>query len=102
MDQWTSGDGATGDWAAGDGAAADWAAGDGLAVAPEPWTFEDRDPGPTYESILASAERLLDDVEAALARLDAGTYHACADCGAPVDAAAVSDPLDPRCEHHAA
>lgn len=42
------------------------------------------DPAPP-ESTIDEVDRLLDEVEAALARLDDGTYGACADCGAAID-----------------
>jgi hypothetical protein len=37
------------------------------------------------ESTIDEVDRLLDEVEAALARLDDGTYGACAGCGAAID-----------------
>jgi hypothetical protein len=42
------------------------------------------DPAPP-ESTIDDVDRLLDEVEAALARLDDGTYGACAACRAPID-----------------
>lgn len=42
------------------------------------------DPAPP-ESTIDEVDRLLDEVEAALARLDDGTYGTCACCGAAID-----------------
>ena len=41
--------------------------------------------GPSPESTIDEVDLLLDEVEAALARLDDGTYGACATCGAAID-----------------
>lgn len=43
---------------------------------------EDR---PGHEALLAEAERVLDAVDGALARLDDGSYGSCEVCGGPVD-----------------
>jgi hypothetical protein len=47
------------------------------------------DPAPP-ESTIDEVDRLLDEVEAALARLDDGTYGACAGCGGAIDDARLS------------
>jgi hypothetical protein len=40
-------------------------------------------------------------VEAALRRLDEGSYHLCEECGRPLEAAALeADPLTTRCRDH--
>lgn len=38
-----------------------------------------------YGSVLAEAERTLNEVDQALARLGAGTYGVCEACGGPID-----------------
>lgn len=38
-------------------------------------------------AIVANEEHLLEDVEAALDRIEAGTFGTCEDCGKPIDAA---------------
>ena len=54
------------------------------------------DPAP--ESTIDEVDRLLDEVEAALARLDDGTYGTCAGCGAAIDDARLSrDPTVRTC-----
>jgi RNA polymerase-binding transcription factor DksA len=54
-----------------------------------------------YESELASAAAVLDGVDSALERLSAGTYGACATCGAPMlDADLERDPAGRFCEQH--
>jgi len=50
----------------------------------------DEDPAPP-ESTIDEVDRLLDEVEAALARLDDGTYGSCASCGKAIDDARLSD-----------
>jgi Prokaryotic dksA/traR C4-type zinc finger len=56
------------------------------------------DPVPP-ESTIDEVDRLLDEVEAALARLDDGTYGACAACGAAIDDARLSrEPTVRTCE----
>jgi RNA polymerase-binding transcription factor DksA len=97
MDEGTAGDPAVDEARAGAHPASDGSLG---ALASQMAHEEGETPG--YERLLTSAEERLDDVEAALARLDDGTYHACSRCGAPVDTTAVPDPLDPRCDVHAA
>jgi hypothetical protein len=42
------------------------------------------------ESTIDEVDRLLDEVEAALARLDDGSYGTCAGCGAAIDDARLS------------
>ena len=51
--------------------------------------------------LLQAAERLLDGVDRALARLDDGTYGACEACGAALDDRDLEeDPLLTRCAAH--
>jgi DnaK suppressor protein len=38
-------------------------------------------------AIVANEEQLLEEVDAALARIDAGTFGVCEDCGKPIDPA---------------
>jgi hypothetical protein len=45
---------------------------------------------PPPESTIDEVDLLLDEVEAALARLDDGSYGACASCGAAIDDARLS------------
>jgi hypothetical protein len=40
---------------------------------------------PGHEAVLAEAERVLDEVDRALARLDDGSYGSCEVCGDAVD-----------------
>ncbi len=48
-----------------------------------------------------ATERLLDDVEAALSRLDAGTYGTCEACGEAIDAERLAiSPTVRTCERH--
>lgn len=48
--------------------------------------------------LLADVSRTLDAVEAALGRLDDGTYGRCDGCGGPIgDGAMADDPLARRC-----
>lgn len=50
---------------------------------------------------LDEAERDVDDVEAALQRLDDGTYGTCEVCGAPIDEALLAeDPARRTCGAH--
>lgn len=52
-------------------------------------SLRDEEDGPPDEASLARREFLeaaLEDIDAALARLDAGTYGLCEDCGKPVPA----------------
>jgi RNA polymerase-binding transcription factor DksA len=54
-----------------------------------------------YAGALAEAERKLDGVDAALARLDAGTYGVCELCGAGIaDERLTATPLVLTCERH--
>lgn len=54
-----------------------------------------------YRSLLASSERTLDDVDRALAALDAGTYGRCELCGDGIpDADLARDPLATTCALH--
>ncbi len=48
------------------------------------------EPG-TPEATIDEVDRLLDGVEAALTRLDEGTYGACHQCGRPIDDAVLAD-----------
>ena len=58
-------------------------------------------PDRRYEQELADAERVLDEVDQALARLDAGTYGACEACGQPIDDDRLAaDPLVRTCDRH--
>lgn len=58
-------------------------------------------PAGDYRALLVSAEKLLDDVDTALAALDAGSYGACRVCGAAIDASELAtDPLAPTCAAH--
>ena len=58
--------------------------------------------GPTdYESVLASAGALLDDVDLALQRLDEGTYRTCEVCGGVIGEARLGGhPTTRTCEAH--
>ncbi|MGO9196370.1 MAG: TraR/DksA family transcriptional regulator [Acidimicrobiales bacterium] len=48
---------------------------------------------------LAAAERRLDDVEAALERLEQGSYGRCGSCGSPIaDRTLDADPLATTCD----
>jgi RNA polymerase-binding transcription factor DksA len=54
-----------------------------------------------YGAALAEAERMLDGVDAALARLDNGTYAACELCGNAIgDERLAATPLVLTCERH--
>ncbi len=65
------------------------------APAPEP------PPGGDYEALLADAGRVLDAVDAALARLADHTYGTCEACGAPIDDVRLADdPTARTCERH--
>jgi RNA polymerase-binding transcription factor DksA len=56
-----------------------------------------------YESQLALSARVLDDVDRALERLSAGTYHSCEICGAVLlDADLAADPTRRACGAHVA
>jgi RNA polymerase-binding transcription factor DksA len=56
-----------------------------------------------YESQLALSARVLDDVDRALERLSAGTYHSCETCGAALlDSDLAADPTRRACEVHTA
>lgn len=49
-------------------------------------------------AIVANEEQLLEEVEAALARIDAGTFGNCEDCGKPIDPARLNAlPYVSRC-----
>ena len=64
------------------------------------------EPGPVPEieeqrMLLQAAERLLDGVDRALARLDDGTYGTCEVCGGALDDGDLEeDPLLTRCAAH--
>ena len=54
-----------------------------------------------YEAVLAEAERILDDVDHALARLDEGTYGTCEQCGQPIAEGRLALlPAARSCERH--
>ena len=54
-----------------------------------------------YESLLAGAERLLDDVDVALRRLAAGSYSTCEVCGSEIDEDRLASfPSDRTCAPH--
>ncbi len=54
-----------------------------------------------YGTALAEAERVLDGVDGALERLDAGTYGRCELCGASIDDGRLAaTPLALTCERH--
>jgi DnaK suppressor protein len=54
-----------------------------------------------YESELTRAATVLDDVDRALDRLDAGTYGQCETCGAPVPEGQLEHtPTRRFCEQH--
>jgi RNA polymerase-binding transcription factor DksA len=53
------------------------------------------------DGLLESAERLLDGVDGALARLASGEYGRCASCGEPIeDGVLASDPTSTSCAAH--
>lgn len=55
-----------------------------------------------HQALLGAAERLLDDVDRALAALDDGSYGTCQRCGQPMPGAELaSDPLARACGRHA-
>jgi DnaK suppressor protein len=57
--------------------------------------------GQDYGALLADAERVLDEVDHALARLDDGTYDTCEVCGGPIaDDRLVATPTARTCESH--
>ncbi len=52
----------------------------------------------SVEDTIDAAERLLDEVEQALTRLDEGSYGRCGSCGGPIEPARLADePLARRC-----
>ncbi|MDA8357626.1 MAG: hypothetical protein M0Z95_15325 [Actinomycetota bacterium] len=54
-----------------------------------------------YEALMTGAERVLDGVEHALARLADGRYGMCETCGAPIaDDVLAETPLVENCERH--
>jgi RNA polymerase-binding transcription factor DksA len=54
-----------------------------------------------HEAVLAGAERALDEVDRALARLEEGTYGSCEVCGASIDDEALADsPTARTCRAH--
>jgi RNA polymerase-binding transcription factor DksA len=56
-----------------------------------------------YESVLADATRVLDEVDRALVRLDEGTYDTCEVCGDAIDDARLAvHPALATCAHHGA
>jgi RNA polymerase-binding transcription factor DksA len=56
-----------------------------------------------YRSMLSMAERVLDDVDRALAALDDGSYATCIRCGAAIaDAELDADPTRQQCADHTA
>lgn len=63
-----------------------------------PGPVEDQGGSPSTESTVDRVDRLLDDVERALARLDDGTYGRCAVCGDAIDDARLAvEPTVERC-----
>jgi DnaK suppressor protein len=55
-----------------------------------------------YEQALERADSVLDEVDAALARLADGSYGLCATCGGPIsDERLAADPTALSCELHA-
>jgi RNA polymerase-binding transcription factor DksA len=66
---------------------------------------DDPEPGPQptggYLALLTSAEQLLDEVDRALAALDAGAYGVCRVCGGAIGTGALAaDPLASVCAAH--
>jgi RNA polymerase-binding transcription factor DksA len=56
-----------------------------------------------YESQLARSAQILDDVDRALERLSAGSYHSCERCGDPLlEADLALDPTRRICRRHQA
>jgi RNA polymerase-binding transcription factor DksA len=54
-----------------------------------------------YGAVLAESERVLDEVDGALERLDAGTYGQCEMCGAAIeDDRLATTPLARTCALH--
>jgi RNA polymerase-binding transcription factor DksA len=54
-----------------------------------------------YETELAQSAQVLDDVDRALERLSAGTYHSCEKCGTEIaDSDLALDPTRRRCAAH--
>jgi DnaK suppressor protein len=58
---------------------------DGTEVEEAEVATSDVDPGSPSDLSIDEVDRLLDEVEGALARLDDGTYGTCAACGGPID-----------------
>ena len=56
----------------------------GAHLAPSGQSGAEAEPG-TPEATVDEVDRLLDEVEAALTRLDEGTYGACGQCGGPIE-----------------
>jgi RNA polymerase-binding transcription factor DksA len=54
-----------------------------------------------YQSVLGEAERVLDDVDQALARIDAGSYTTCESCGQTIsEERLAAHPVARTCERH--
>jgi DnaK suppressor protein len=59
----------------------------------------DVEPRPTSELSIDQVDRLLDEVEGALSRLDDGTYGTCAGCGGAIeDVVLAGSPTTRTCE----
>ena len=57
--------------------------------------------GQDYEALMADAERVLDEVDRALARLEDHSYGSCETCGAPIEERpAGRRPHGPACHRH--
>lgn len=92
------------DEGAGGGAAAEPSPPDGDVGGPGHETPGGAGPAPTtaeYLAFLSQAERVLDRVDRALARLDDGSYGTCEICAGPIaDEDLESDPTASRCARH--
>jgi RNA polymerase-binding transcription factor DksA len=73
-----------------------------LAESPDPTAQADMaevEPGSSSDLSIDEVDRLLDEVEGALSRLDDGTYGTCAACGGPIDDAFLAgSPTTRTCE----
>lgn len=74
---------------------------EGASGAPDPAVAP---PGPAVADDARRLQQIgleMAGVEAALRRLDEGTYHLCEECGRPLEATALeADPLTTRCRDH--
>jgi DnaK suppressor protein len=77
-------------------------AGAELAEAPDPTPrpeIDEVEPGTSSDLSIDEVDRLLDEVEGALSRLDDGTYGTCSACGGPIDDAFLAgSPTTRTCE----